>query len=130
MKKLHFLSAFVLLSRTLFADESINVKRYPMELQETYKLVESQCTTCHGLKDTTHSPEVLPTYWEKTVTDMREKKDSGITPESANQITEFLIYDSYKRRSSKFKKDMAALPEDQQAIEKSKLDQVLKKYSE
>lgn len=113
---------------TLTADVGINVKRYPVELQETYSLVETQCTTCHGLNETTRSPEVLPSYWEKTVQSMLVKKDSGMTPDSAQKITDFLIYDSYKRRSLQWKKDFKALPEEQQKIEQSKMDAILNKY--
>lgn len=129
MKKLSFSILCVCFCYELSADVSINVSRYPVALQEIYPLIEAQCTTCHGLNDTTRSPEVLPSYWEKTVHEMMIKKDSGINADGAAKMTDFLIYDSYKRRSLQWKKDFKALPEDQQQVEQGKLDAILNKYS-
>lgn len=110
------------------ASESINVSRYPVPLQNTYDLFVARCSTCHSLKDTIQSPEVLPTYWEKTVREMYEKKDSGMTAEETHTITEFLIYDSYKRRSFKYKRDLRDLPPEQQKVETEKMEAILKKF--
>lgn len=127
---MRYLAVFSLLClNSLAADVGINVSRYPVELQEIYPLVETQCTSCHGLNDTTRSPEVLPSYWEKTVQAMLVKKDSGMTPDSAAKITDFLIYDSYKRRGLQWKRDFKALPEDQQQVEQAKMDAILNKFA-
>lgn len=110
------------------AGNSINVSRYPEQMQEVNTLYEAKCSTCHGLKETYRAPGALPSYWEKTVHDMVNMANSGITQEEGNRITEFLIYDSATRRKRDVKKQLEELPEDQRAPEQAKIDAILNKF--
>lgn len=112
----------------LAAGDSIAVSRYNATMQSTYDLVVNRCSTCHGMKDTVQSKEILPSYWEKTVPDMALKPNSGIAPGEVGIITDFLIYDSAKRRSAKLKRDLKALDPAQQQQEQAKIDAILQKY--
>lgn len=104
---------------------AINVKRYPASMQEANTLFEAKCATCHELKDTTRSPGVLPSYWEKTVKDMQVKPDSNMTGSDTEILTKFLIYDSATRRKREVHKELEALPPEQRKAEQAKIDEVL-----
>lgn len=142
MKKYFFLGCLVLLCESLqlqaVRDDAleialtgaINVSTYPVQMQEVYSLFETKCTACHGLKETVRSPSVLPTYWERTVEQMRLKPKSGFSEDEGARITEFLIYDSFERRRVELKKELKSLQElspEQFKVEQEKLDAVMKK---
>ncbi len=109
---------------------SISVKKYPAKIQEINPLFEAKCLSCHGIKETAKSPEVLPSYWIKTVEKMRLKPKASFTPEEGEKIAEFLIYDSYYRRRMELKKELKSLPEDQLKEEQKLLDRVISKYND
>lgn len=107
---------------------SINVKNYPPQVQELYPLFETKCTTCHGLKETTRSSGVLPSYWEQTVERMRQMPKADFSADDGQKITEFLIYNSFYARRIELKNQLKALSPEQLKNEREKLDQVLNKY--
>lgn len=109
---------------------SISVKKYPAQIQEIKPLFDAKCLSCHGIKETVKSPEVLPSYWVKTVEKMRLKPKASFTPEEGEKIAEFLIYDSYFRRRMELKKELKALPEEQLKEEQKILDRVINKYND
>lgn len=114
--------------QVLAAGETISVAKYNATMQSTYDLVVNRCSTCHSMKDTFQSKEVLPSYWEKIVPDMAARPKSGISSSEIGPITDFLIYDSAKRRSFKLKREMKDLDEAQKQKEQAKIDAILQKY--
>ena len=75
----------------------IDVSNYPSEMQERYKLFARKCSRCHTLARPVNSV-FLGEAWRKYVYKMMKKPGSGLTPKVADEIIEFLIYDSQARK--------------------------------
>lgn len=82
---------------------TIDVSKYPPEMQENYKLFSKKCTHCHSLARPINCDFALPDEWSRYVKRMMRKPDSQISADEAKKIYEFLVYDSSVR-----KKDMLA----------------------
>lgn len=113
----------------LAATKVISVKNYPPDLQATYEVFQAKCTTCHGAEDSLGAKEVLPSYWETTIHRMQAMQDSNLSSGDAEQITQFFIYDSAKRRRSLLESQLKKLSPEEKASEQSKIDAVLKRYA-
>ena len=75
----------------------IDVAAYPSEMQENYRLFEQKCSRCHTLARPINS-EFAGEEWRKYVYKMMRKPGSGLTPNTAEPIIQFLIYDSQTRK--------------------------------
>ncbi len=75
----------------------IDVSNYPSEMQERYKLFARKCSRCHTLARPVNSV-FLGEAWRKYVYKMMKKPGAGLTPKVADEIIEFLIYDSQARK--------------------------------
>ena len=109
--------------------QTINVDRYPPELQQTYQLFVNRCATCHDLASSINSDYVLPGYYESMVQAMQEMPDSGISASEGQKIYEFLVYDALKRRKRKVKQQLKSLPDKQKRIEIDELKKIKNKYT-
>ena len=81
------------------ADKGLNyidVSNYPAKMQELYELFTKKCSRCHTVARPINST-FTPAEWQKYVQKMRRKPGSGLSPKTAEQITEFLIYDTQHR---------------------------------
>ena len=116
------------ISGQIDAAASINVKRYPMDLQNTYELFTNRCSACHDLDSTINSKYVLPSYYKGMVQEMYEKPDSGMTQSEADSIYEFLVYDAYKRRRRDLRDQLKTLPEDKKKEEQETIKGIRDKY--
>ncbi len=112
----------------IFGAASINVKRYPVELQQTYDLFVNRCSPCHGLESTINSQYVLPSYYKEMVQEMKELPDSGISQSDADKIYEFLVYDAYKRHRRELRDALKALPPEKKEQEQQALKEIRDKY--
>ena len=74
----------------------IDVSTYSPEMQESYRLFEQKCSRCHTLARPINS-EFSGEGWRKYVYKMMRKPGSGLTPNTAEPIIQFLIYDSQTR---------------------------------
>ena len=74
----------------------IDVSVYSSEMQENYKLFEQKCSRCHTLARAINS-ELTGEAWRRYVYKMMRKAGSGLTPNTAEPIIQFLIYDSQTR---------------------------------
>ena len=86
--------------RTFPADRGTNlidVSKYPLKMQEYYKIFAQKCSRCHTLARPINS-EFVGKAWRKYVYKMMRKPGSGLTPKTAEQIIEFLIYHSQVRQ--------------------------------
>ena len=88
--------------KTYLADKGINfidVSNYPQEMQTLYTLFTNKCSRCHTVARPINST-FTPEEWQKYVQKMMRKPGSGLTPKTAEQITQFLIYDAQHRERS------------------------------
>ena len=74
----------------------IDVSNYPQEMQTLYNVFTRRCSKCHTVARPINS-DFSPEEWKKYVQKMMRKAGSGLTPKTADQITQFLIYDSQHR---------------------------------
>lgn len=88
--------------------DSIDVSKYPAEMQEKYEVVKAKCTTCHALARIVNSEMALPEEWKRYIKRMRRKPQSGIKKKDAKMIWEFLTYDSQQRKAELIKEKEAA----------------------
>ncbi|MCZ6680398.1 MAG: hypothetical protein O7E52_24470 [Candidatus Poribacteria bacterium] len=75
----------------------IDVSSYPPQMQEYYKIFEQKCSRCHTLARPINS-KFAGEDWRKYVYKMMRKPGSGLTPKTAEQIIELLVYDSQVRK--------------------------------
>jgi len=85
--------------KTYPADQGLNfidVSTYSPEMQEAYDLFTRKCSRCHTVARPINST-FTPEKWREYVYKMMRKPGSGLTPKTADEIIEFLIYDSQHR---------------------------------
>lgn len=93
--------------------DTIDVSKYPKEMQEKYEVVKAKCTTCHALARIINSEMALSDEWKRYIKRMRRKPQSGIKKKDAKMIWEFLTYDSQQRKAELIKKkEVAAAAEE------------------
>jgi hypothetical protein len=110
---------------------TIDVSAYPKAGQDIYPLFTEKCAQCHHLNHTINSDHhALPDEWESIVNRMRRKPGSNINKTEAEQIVEFLTYDSSVRKKTVVDEMLAmATPEEKKAAE-DKIKEVHAKYDQ
>ncbi len=84
---------------------------YAPEMKATYNLFRNKCSKCHTLARPLNT-DLPPTKWEEYIKRMMKKPGSGIKPDEAKRIWQFIVYDTVKRKSNFFNK----LPEKEKEI--------------
>ncbi len=100
-------------SRILAYDKGpakIDVSKYPVDIQSSYKVFASKCTKCHTLARPINCEFALDDEWERYIKRMMRKPGSGVTAENGKAIFEFLAYDSKIRKKALYDKKMASAP--------------------
>ena len=92
---------------------TIDVSKYPAEMQANYKLYAKKCSSCHTLARAINSDFVLPDEWERYVKRMMRKPNSGINSADGKKIFEFVVYDSKTRRKDLYEKKLKEQPQSQ-----------------
>ena len=77
----------------------IDVSSYPPELQKAYQVFTKKCGLCHSVARSINSDYVLEGDWEADVHDMTARAGKLISAADAQQIYEFLVYDSKIRKA-------------------------------
>lgn len=80
--------------QSFVADEgsdSIDVSKYPEQMQEYYEVFFKKCSKCHTLARPINTDFTLD-KWERYVKRMMRKPGSGITTSSGKKIFDFLKY--------------------------------------
>ena len=77
----------------------IDVTTYSPKMQEAYELFIRKCSRCHTVARPINS-NFTPEEWRKYVYRMMRKPGSGLTPKTAEEIIQFLIYDSEHREKA------------------------------
>lgn len=94
---------------------TIDVSKYPPEIQADYKIFSKKCTHCHTLARPINSDYALPDEWSRYVKRMMRKPDSQISADEAKNIYDFLVYDSKIRKKDLYEKKLKEQgPETQQ----------------
>jgi hypothetical protein len=108
---------------------TIDVSAYPKAGQDSYPLFTEKCAQCHHLNHTINSDHhALPDEWEAIVNRMWRKPGSNINKKQAEQIIEFLTYDSSVRKKAVVDEMLAmATPKEKKAAE-DKIEEVHAKY--
>ena len=81
---------------------TINVSKYPADMQSKYKVFASKCMKCHTLARPVNSEFALDDEWERYIKRMMRKPGSGIAAADGKAIFEFLAYDSKIRKKVLF----------------------------
>ena len=89
---------------------TIDVSKYPPEMQKSYKLFAERCAKCHTVARAINSDFVLDDEWERYVKRMMRKPGSGITSADGKAIFEFLAYDSRTRKKAAYEKRLKETP--------------------
>ena len=77
----------------------IDVSAYPPKMQESYELFTRKCSRCHTVARPINST-FASEKWREYVYKMMKKPGSGLTPRTADEIVEFLVYDSQHREKT------------------------------
>lgn len=77
--------------------ETIDVSKYPPELQKTYGLFRTKCSKCHTIARPINTT-MSRAEWERYVKRMMHKPNSGISGGEGKRIFEFLVYDQQTRK--------------------------------
>jgi mono/diheme cytochrome c family protein/cytochrome c5 len=77
----------------------IDVASYPPEMQKAYALFTKKCGLCHSVARVINSDYVLEGDWEADVHNMTARAGKLISPADAQQIYDFLVYDSKIRKA-------------------------------
>ncbi len=85
---------------------TIDVSKYPAEIQDDYKLFAKKCTHCHTLARPINCDFALPDEWSRYVKRMMRKPDSQIAADEAKKIYDFLVYDSKTRKKDLYEKKL------------------------
>jgi hypothetical protein len=87
---------------------TINVSKYPPDMQAKYKLFAKKCTNCHTLARAINSEFATEDEWERYVKRMMRKAGTLISADEGKQIYEFVVYDSKIRKKALYDKKMAS----------------------
>lgn len=100
--------------------KTIDVSKYPKEMQENYKVFSKTCSKCHSLARPINSSFALPEEWERYIKRMKRKPASGISSGDAKAIYEFLVYDSQTRKKELYEKKLKEQEAEGQAKDTTK----------
>ncbi len=85
---------------------TIDVSKYPKDMQDRYKVFSARCTKCHKLSRPINCDFALEDEWERYVKRMMRKPGSGINAADGKAIYEFLAFDSKVRKRALYDKKL------------------------
>ena len=107
---------------------TIDVSKYPSQLQDYYQTFSQKCSQCHKLSRPINSDYVLPDDWSRYIKRMMYKPGSNINGSEAKKIDEFLVYDSSVRKKKALDVKMQALTPDERKTAEAAIKKVVDKY--
>jgi len=108
---------------------TIDVSKYPQEIQDRYQVFSQKCSQCHKLSRPINSDYVLPDQWSRYIKRMMYKPGSNISRSDAKKIYGFLVYDSSVRKKKQLDTALKALSADKRAAQQKKIKEVVDKYN-
>jgi hypothetical protein len=106
---------------------TINVSKYPSEIQTNYEAFTQKCSQCHKLSRPINSDYALPDEWSRYIKRMMNKPGSGISSGDGKKIYDFLVYDSSVRKKAMVDAKLAKAPAEKAGAE-AKIKEVHSKY--
>src|SRR5580700_237544 len=77
---------------------TIDVSKYPAQLQDYYQTFSQKCSQCHKLSRPVNCDYVIPEEWSRYIKRMMYKPGSNINSAEGKKIYEFVVYDSSVRK--------------------------------
>lgn len=103
---------------------TINVSKYPQEIQDRYQVFRQKCSQCHKLSRPINSDYATPEEWSRYIKRMMHKPGSGISGSQAKKIYEFLVYDASIRKKKMLDEKLAKMSADQKKEAEAKIKEV------
>ncbi len=85
---------------------TIDVSKYPADMQGRYKLMTTRCAKCHTPARVINAEFALDDEWERYIKRMMRKPGSGISAADGKAIYEFLAYDSKIRKKALYERKL------------------------
>jgi len=79
--------------------DTLDVSRYPQDMQAAYKTFEVRCSRCHTLARPLNARIRDPQHWVRYVERMRLNPSSGINAKNGQVILRFLLYYMQQRQA-------------------------------
>jgi hypothetical protein len=87
---------------------TIDVSKYPANIQADYKVFSAKCKKCHSLARPINCELALDSEWESYLKRMMRKAGDFITPDDGRRIYEFVTYDTKIRKKALYDKKVKA----------------------
>jgi hypothetical protein len=97
--------------------DTLDVSRYPDDIQAAYKVFAVRCSRCHTLARPLNAGIRDPKHWVRYVQRMRLNQASGINAKNGEIILHFLLYYMHQREAERRAKNPDADAEDAPAPE-------------
>jgi hypothetical protein len=101
--------------------KTIDVTKYPEDMQAGYTLFTKKCAKCHTPARPINSHFVLPGEWERYIKRMVYKPDSKMTDNDGKTIYRFLVYDSSVRKADSLRVHLASLSHEERETAVTKI---------
>jgi hypothetical protein len=82
---------------------TIDVSKYPKEMQESYALFAAKCSKCHSLARPINARVEQAEWWKDYVRKMMRKPGSGINQEAGKTIYQFLVFYHEQKKAAEAK---------------------------
>lgn len=89
--------------------DKIDVSKYPSDMKKKYKTFQDLCSRCHPLARAVNCDFVLEDDWERYIKRMMRRGGRLISPDEAQDIFDFAMYDSKTRKKELYDRKLAAL---------------------
>ena len=107
---------------------TIDVSKYPAQLQDYYQTFSQKCSQCHKLSRPINSDYVLPDQWSRYIKQMMYKPGSNISGSEAKHIYDFLVYDSSVRKKTALDAKLQTLTPDDRKTAEAAIKKVVDNY--
>jgi hypothetical protein len=87
--------------------DTLDVSRYPSDIQGAYKVFAVRCSRCHTLARPLNARISDPQHWERYVARMRLNSASGINAKDSETILRFLLYYMHQREQEQRDRDQS-----------------------
>lgn len=95
--------------------DTLDVSRYPEDIQDAYKVFAVRCSRCHTLARPLNARITDPQHWVRYVARMRLNPASGINAKNGEVIIRFLQYYTHQREEERREREGEAEPEPEPA---------------
>ena len=85
--------------------DTLDVSRYPDDIQAAYKVFAVRCSRCHTLARPLNARISDPQHWVRYVARMRLNSASGINAKDGETILRFLLYYMHQREQEQRDRD-------------------------